>query len=157
MARKCGYNLSRLWSGEKGNVAIEFGFMVPVFVLLAVSGVELTRLGVEWSRITHAASAGALYGVQDQTNATDIAGMEQAARDDAGDTANLLTVTASNFCQCLGTSTKLDCSTAPNCTDGKYPPMFVEVKVEESLGAFLPYLNLPAGYALSSTNTSRVR
>ena len=155
MTAKRTINRRRLLHCRKGNVAIEFGFMVPVFVLLALAGVELSRLAIEWSRITHAASAGALYGMQDQTNAADITGMEQAARDDASDTTNSLIVTARTFCQCLGVAAEIVCTT--NCTDGKYPPMFVEVRVEEPLSAVMPYLNLPPSYALEVVNVSRVR
>lgn len=146
----------RLRRCPRGNVAIEFGFMVPVFLLVVLAAAELGRLGIEWATVTNAAKAGAQYGVQDQSNAADIAGMIQAARDDAGDVNNLLTVAARQYCRCPGTTVETPCS--DECVaDTTFAPMYVEVTVSESLSAIYAYANLPASYAISVTSTSRVR
>ncbi|MDH3704308.1 MAG: pilus assembly protein [Alphaproteobacteria bacterium] len=146
----------RLRRCRRGNVAIEFGFMVPVFLMLAFAGVELGRLSVEWSRLTQAASAGTLYGVQDYASAFDNDGQEAAAREDAGDVTNQLAITAETVCICPGTTAELVCTTAPNCGDGKYAPAYVRVTIQEDLSAFLSYLNIPATYPITVSNMARV-
>lgn len=146
----------RLRRCSRGNVAIEFGFMVPVFLFTVLAAAELGRLGIQWATVTNAAKAGAQFGVQDQAAAANIAGMEQAARDDAGDINNLLTVAARQYCRCPGTTVETPCS--DECVaDTTYPPLYVEVTVSQTLNAIYAYMSLPSSYAISSTATSRVR
>ena len=148
-------NWLQLLKCRKGNVAIEFGFMVPIFVLVTLAAVELGRLGSEMSRITHAAKAGTQYGIQDQSNANDISGIIQAVRDNAEDANNELTVSARRYCRCPGQSVDLPCT--DSCTDDKFAPMFVEVNVSHDLAAVFDYLKLPVTYPLAVRSTSRVR
>ena len=140
---------------RRGNVAIEFGFIVPIFILLTLGAVELGRAGTEWSRLTHAAYAGVQFGVKDQGNAADTAGMVQAARDDADDPSNELSITARRYCQCPESTSEVACSTT--CVDTKYTPMFVEVTAARDLGAIIPYASLPVSYPISVQRTGRVR
>ena len=145
----------RLRRSRRGNVAIEFGFMVPIFILLTLAAVELGRLGSEWMRLEHAADAGTQYGIYDQGNAGDIPGMIKAARSDADDTTNQLTIGARRYCRCPGSGTEVSCSTT--CPDGKFSPMYVEVSVSSNLAAMIPLMGLPLSYPISVKHTSRVR
>ena len=140
---------------QRGNVIIEFAFMLPVFILVTLGAVELGRAGTDWSRLTHAAYSGVQYGIKDQANAANIPGMIQAARDDADDTANELTITARRYCSCPETSAEAVCSTT--CADDGFIPMFVEVTTTRDLGAIIPYANLPVSYPISVQRTGRVR
>ena len=140
---------------RRGNVAIEFGFMVPVFILLTLGAVELGRLGTEWSRLTHAAYAGVQFGIKDQANAANIPGMVQAARDDADDAPNELAITARRYCQCPEAAVEVACSAT--CVDDKFTPMFVEVTATRDLAAIIPYADLPVSYPISVQRTARVR
>lgn len=140
---------------RRGNVAIEFGFMVPVFILLTLGAVELGRLGTEWSRLTHAAYSGVQYGIKDQANAANIPGMVQAARDDADDATNELSITARRYCQCPEAAVEVACSAT--CVDDKFTPMFVEVTATRDLAAIIPYADLPVSYPISVERTGRVR
>ena len=145
----------RLRRSRRGNVAIEFGFMVPIFILLTLAAVELGRLGSEWMRLEHAADAGTQYGIYDQGNAGDIPGMISAARSDADDTTNQLGISARRYCRCPESTTDEPCSTT--CADGKFSPMYVEVSVSRDLAAMIPLMGLPLSYPIAVTHTSRVR
>lgn len=140
---------------RRGNVAVEFGFLVPVLMLLTLGAVELGRLGTEWTRVKHAAQAGTQFGVQDQANAANAQGMVNAARFDADDTANELTISARRYCRCPGAAAEVQCS--EKCADDNFSPMYVEVSVSQDLDALIPYFNLPVSYPIAAQNTGRVR
>lgn len=140
---------------SSGNVVIEFAFLVPVLLLLTLGAVELGRLGTEWTRVKHAAHAGTQFGVQDQANAANTQGMIDAARLDADDTDNELTIAARRYCRCPGQTTEVQCS--EKCADDNFSPMYVEVTVSRDLAALIPYLDLPVSYPISAENTGRVR
>lgn len=145
----------RLHRNRQGNVAIEFALMIPIFILLTLAAVELGSLGVQWMRMEHAADAGTQYGIYDQGNAGDKAGMINAARMDADDTTNTLDIDANHYCQCPESTTPDSCSTT--CADGKFAPMYVWTSVAGNLTAIIPLAGLPLSYPISVKHTSRVR
>jgi Flp pilus assembly protein TadG len=153
--RVCG--LGSLIRDRRGNVSIEMAFLVTFLLVLVMGAYDFGRLAMEQSSVTQAARAGAQFAVLDQANATDAAGMIQAARDEAEDTANELNITARNYCRCPGNSTEVDCSS--NCADGQYAPLYVEVTVQDTLDMLFDYPGLPEAntYDLTSTSTMRVR
>ena len=139
----------------RGNVTTEFAILVPVLILLTLAAIELGRLGSEWTRLKHAAYAATQYGMQDQANAANIPGMIAAARADADDTENELTIDARRYCLCPGSAAEVNCSAT--CADGKFSPMYVEVSVSRDLAAVIPYLSLPLSYPIAVEDTNRVR
>lgn len=151
----CG--LRSLIEDQRGNVSIEMAFLMTFLLVLVMGAYDFGRLAMEQAGVTQAARAGAQFAVLDQTNATDTAGMIQAARNEAEDTANELNITARNFCRCPGDTTEVSC--ASNCPDGEYAPLYVEVTVQDSLDMLFDYPGLPekGTYPLSSTSTMRVR
>lgn len=144
-----------LCRNARGNVTTEFAFLVPILILLTLAAIELGRLGTEWTRMKHAAQAATQYGMQDQANAANVPGMIAAARADADDTGNELTIDARRYCLCPESAAEVDCSAA--CADGKFSPMFVEVSVSRDLDAVLPYMSLPLSYPIAVQDTNRVR
>lgn len=153
--RACGPG--SLIRDQRGNVSIEMAFLVTFLLVLVMGAYDFGRLAMEQSGVTQAARAGAQFAVLDQANATDTAGMIQAARNEAEDTANALNITARNFCRCPGSSAEVAC--ASNCADGQYAPLYVEVTVQDTLDMLFDYPGLPEAnsYTLTSTSTMRVR
>lgn len=147
----------RLVKDRGGNVSIELAFLVTFLLVLVMGAYDFGRLFMEQSGVTQAARAGAQFAVLDQANATNTAGMIQAARDEAEDINNELTITATNFCRCPGSTATVNC--AANCPDGNYAPLYVQVTVQDSLDMLFDYPGLPetGTYSLSSTSTMRVR
>ncbi len=122
----------RAFAAESGgNVAIEMAFLMTFLIMLVLGAYDFGRWATEQATVTQAARAGAQWAVLDQANATDTNGMIQAARDEADDVNNELVFDPLPFsyCQCPGTSTPWIC--ANDCPDGQYPPMYVQVTVQD--------------------------
>lgn len=141
--------LRLLHQAAAGSAIVEFAFLLPVLVALAVGAYDFGRWGYEQSRMESAARAGAQYGVQDQTAAIDISGMIAAARRDAGDTAGALDIAARQFCRCAGAGA-VGCSST--CPDGFYPASYVEVTVRRTLDLFFA-----PTVTVAATRTMRAR
>jgi uncharacterized protein (UPF0333 family) len=147
--------LGSLIRDRRGNVSIEMAFLVTFLLVLVMGAYDFGRLAMEQATVTQAARAGAQFAVLDQANATDEAGMRQAARDEADDPT--LVVDPRNFCRCPGSAAEVACG--GNCPDGQYAPLYVEVKVTDTLDMLFDYPGLPGTdtYTLTSTSTMRVR
>ena len=146
--------MRRFWRRPNGNVAVEFGFLVPLLAIMALGAFDFGRYGLGLLRVSSAARAGVQYGTLDHSTANDIANMIQYARDDAVDTADELTVAARQFCRCPS-GAEVACS-AP-CPDGAYPPLYVEVTVSDTLDLLFAYPGLPSAVTLAAGSRRRVR
>ena len=141
--------------GTAGNVTIELAVMITFLLVLVLGAYDFGRLAMAQSRVVNAARAGVQFAVLDQTNADDDAGLIQAARDEAGDTNNELTVTPANFCRCPGSSASVDCFT--DCADGNYPQLYAQVTVQDTMEFLFHYPGISEVQSLSSTSIMRVR
>lgn len=137
-----------------GVVSIEMALVSIFLASLALGAFDFGRVGIEKTRVTSAARAGAQYGIQDQSYAMDTAGMATAALADADATALELTVTPQQYCACSG-GPPVGCSTT--CADGAYAPMYVEVTVQGDVELMFSYPGVPDPITVSSTSTIRVR
>lgn len=148
-------SLKSLLRDGAGNVTIEFGFVILFMATLAVGAYDFGNLGYQKIAITNAARAGSQYGVQDMSTAEDTAGMVQAARDDANDAANELTINARNYYYCPGEGEVADESVV--CADDSFSYLYVEVTVEDQIDLLFPYPFVSSPQTVASTNTMRVR
>ena len=143
---------------DAGIMSIEFAFLVPVLVVLALGGLDLGRYGLGLSMVAsaaRAARAGAQYGVQDQSAAVQPLQMIAAAREDATDTTSALNINARQYCRCL-TGGEVPCG--GTCADGGFPPMYVEVVVANDLDLWFPYYpGISDPVSLTASHTMRVR
>ena len=155
MRRRIGNRFKAILREARGNVTVEFGFLIPILVILAVGTVDFGRLGLQKIAVTNAARAATQYGTQDLSTAGDIAGMRQAAYDDYGDDGTLLTVTPRQYCTCPSSSTEIACNTL--CTGGEFPYTYVEVTVSRQLDFLIPYPGVQSPRQVTSTNTMRFR
>ena len=146
--------LERLFRHRAGNVTIEFGFVILFMATLAVGAYDFGNLGYQKIAITSTARAGVQYGAQDQVTAADTDGMKQAARNDAGDTANALAVDARKYCSCPGQG-EVSCSDL--CADSSFSYMYVEVTVADQVELLFPYPYVTPPQTVASTNTMRIR
>ena len=128
--------------------------LIAIFLAsLAIGAFDFGRFGIEKSRITSAARAGAQFGIQDQSTAEDEDGIRQAAQNDASD--NTLTVASRRFCSCPNQG-EVGCG--ENCADdGALAPMYVEVAVDGDVELMFTYPGIPDPVPISSTSTMRLR
>jgi Flp pilus assembly protein TadG len=129
--------LGSLAPAREGNAPVEFAFIVPVILLLALGTYDAARYALLHQKVVSAARAGAQYGAFDQSFAGDLAGMEDAALDDAGPGAADVTVTARRYCRCPGDTTTMTCDAV--CADGEFALMYVEVAASAQMSTFLDY------------------
>jgi hypothetical protein len=101
--------------GDRGQAIVELALTLPLFVALLIGAVEFGRLAYAAIEVKDAARAGVQYGAQSHATASDNAGIQQAALNDAPDVVEL-GATASHFCSCsnggASTCVPTDCAGA---------------------------------------------
>jgi Flp pilus assembly protein TadG len=122
--------------GDKGNAAIEFAIIAPILLALLTGAWDFGNCFVESQRLASAARAGAQYGIQAPANATDFAGMTQAARNNASDADDALTVSASQICTCPG-GASVACT--GSCVGIPAPQIYVKLVVSEPYTTLFTY------------------
>jgi Flp pilus assembly protein TadG len=137
-----------------GAISVEFALVASAILLVSIGAFDFGRFGLEHMRLSNAARAGVLYGVQDHSTAADLNGMIAATRADAVDTAGELSVTARQYCQCPEGG-EIACTTT--CLDGAFAPMHVEVSVQKDLDLWFAYPGVNSPIQLASTSSMRVR
>jgi Flp pilus assembly protein TadG len=144
----------RLALGEAGIAGVELALATPMLALLMTGGFDFGRAIYEQHRLAAAAEAGVQYATAIASNLTNTSGIIAAARNDAGDTSNSLTVNT-NQCTCpTGTP---QCSTATTCTGSTLSGTYVKVAVSENLTTLISYPFLPSPFTVSGQAMVRVQ
>ena len=138
----------------KGTISIELAFFIPVAIAMIAGGVEFGRLGLEQIRIASAARAGAQFGVYDLSNSENTDGIIAAARLDADDVTNSLTVLAVRNCRCPD-GTVQACTIT--CSDGAFAPLYVDVQVSEDVNLWFGFPGVPSTVTLAAYSSIRLR
>ncbi len=160
-ARHAAGALQTLRRGRRataGNITVEFGFLLPFLIALAIGTYDFGNIGLQKITVTNAARAGTQYGVVDLSTAGDTDGMKLAARLDADDVNSELTINARQYCLC-SSSGEVSCTNV--CTgefdDSTFPVMFVEVTVQDSIDLMFVYPGISSPQQVAATSTLRVR
>lgn len=135
-----------------GSFSVEMALAATFLLVLAVGSYDFGRFAMAKARLSSAASAGAIYGIQDLSTTTDTAGIAQAARLNAGDSA--LSVSSRQVCSCANGG-EVPCG--GTCDDGLSAPVYVEVTVQDTIGLMFSYPGVPQTIDLSTTNQLRYR
>ena len=133
--------------GDGGNAAIEFAILAPILASLLTGAWDFGNCFVQSQRLASAARAGAQYGIQTAANAVDFTGMVQAAHNDAADSANALTVTASQVCFCPG-GASVACT--GSCAGIPQPETYVKLVVSEPYATLITYPMISNPISLST-------
>jgi Flp pilus assembly protein TadG len=140
--------------GDAGIAAVELALATPMLVLLMVGGFDFGRAIYEEYRLEAAAQAGVQYATASSANLSNSSGVIAAARADASDTANNLTIT-SGQCTCP-TGTTL-CSTGSTCTGSTVSGTYQKVTVSESYSTIMTYGFVSNPFTLKAHATVRVQ
>ena len=141
----------KFFRGTEGSNFIEMALLLPLFLLLFVGAVDLGRLYFMSVEVTGAAQAGALYGIQ---NPSDASGMQSAASAGASSLAGVST-SASYGCECSdGSSVQASCNTTPTCTYNYVN--YVDVVSSVQYTPIFKYPGLPSTMTLSREARMRV-
>src|SRR5277367_5074909 len=144
----------RLALGEAGIAGVELALATPMLALMMTGGFDFGRAIYEQHRLAAAAQAGVQYATALTANLANSSGIVQAARNDAGDTTNSLTV-ATSQCTCPGGTPQ--CSTATTCTDSTVSGTYVKVAVSESLSTLITYPFVSSPFTVSGVAMTRVQ
>jgi Flp pilus assembly protein TadG len=152
----------RWWSSGKGQSAVELAIVVPVLALMLVVVADFGRVFFVSIPVNNAARAGAQYGSQSPTNASNAGGMQLAASTDFGCVAvgsstcpnfpNWSTPTVSQ-CTCASPPGSVTPCASSYCTHAPPTAEYVTVNTSATFKTILNYSYL--GLASSFTLTGK--
>ncbi len=138
---------------QQGQSLAEIALMLPVILLTMMGAIEIGRVAYASIEVCTAARAGVAYGAENETNAANTSGMEQAALNDVNLTG--MTASASSACKCSnGSATSCLSNT---CSSGEHLEEYVSVSTSYSMHSLFKYPGIPQTYTLSGYQTMRVR
>jgi Flp pilus assembly protein TadG len=138
---------------QTGQAAVELALIIPLLFLFFLGTIEFGRLAYIAIETSSAARAGAQYGGQNHITAANIAGMQQAALEDAPELTRL-TATPQVICQCsTSLGTNLPCTNT--CRSGRVI-VFVQVVTLAQFTPWLPYPGSPTSVTVKGEATSVV-
>jgi len=138
---------------NRGQAIVEMAIALTLLLFLFVGTLDFGRIYYTTLGVAHAAREGAQYGAQSNTTSSDIAGMQQAALDAAGDVPGV-TATARQYCKCAS-GTTVDCIT-DTCPEGAQQ-VYVEVTVDKVFNTILQYPGIPQTVDVTRQVTIRVQ
>jgi len=166
----------QLKTAESGQTLLEFALMLPFMMLLLLGIAEIGRAAFISITVTNAATAGAEYGSQNGTTASDFPGMQNAALCDANghislsacNTTGILTsgnITPTSGCACdTGGSSGTSCNQAfLSCTSSAITGCSgqivecVQVTTHADFSPLFHYPGLPTTYQANGKAVQRVR
>ena|ERR1700680_1036341 len=141
--------------GTQGTAAIELALLAPVLASLATGGWDFGNALLQQERLASAARAGAQFAVASIANSTNYAGMIQAARNDAGDTAKSLNIVSQTVCTCPAGGT-ISCAGGA-CAGNAAPYSYAQVVVSESYAMTVNYPGIGSSLQLSGRAMLRLK
>jgi Flp pilus assembly protein TadG len=145
---------ARAASNTGGAVAVEFGFMVPVLALMAVSVIDI-GLGVyRKMQVEDAAQAGVQYAIVHGFDAYAISNAVTSATNSAAVTASPSPAT---FCGCATDSGISTASCGTTCPGGALAATYATVSAQASYSTILNYQVVPYTYTFSRQSTARLQ
>lgn len=160
---------------DRGAALVELALAAPLFMLLMMGAIELGRVAYYAIEVENAARAGASYGSVNIGNANQTSNVQQAAKNDAPDIANLVVVSPGSTCVCLTynvtagtrtynpssgttscTSSTITSCTADNAASIQTVVEYVTVSTSASVSPLVHIPSLPSTYSLSGASALRI-
>jgi len=135
-------------------VTIELALIMSLFALMMLGGFEISRMAVETHELEQVARSGAQYALLGQANAQDTATVVTKTQEAAGVDADLITVTATTFCECPGGGAN-NCT--DTCADGSISIMYINVMVSKPYVSLFSLPDIFGSYTLSGEAEMRIR
>lgn len=138
---------------QEGSAAVEFAISLPFLILLAIGVADFGRLYIVAHATASAARAGAQYGAQSPGTSGNVAGIDLAARADAGN-VGLDSVTSTQICKCSDGTTPACTGTCPGYG---VPQVFVQVRTTNTVSFAFRYPGLAQSVPVIRTVTLRIQ
>jgi Flp pilus assembly protein TadG len=142
----------RFLKSELGASLIEFAIVLPILALLAVGIIDVGRWAYYSIVAASSARAGAQYGAQDATHASDSTGMTAAVNAESGQAVTWNTVNATEVCSVSGGALGPCTSGANNAPQNT--TYYVKVQVS---GTFSPLIAYPGFSSLPVSGSAIIR
>lgn len=144
----------RFLKSEAGASIIEFAIVLPILALLLVGIIDLGRWAYYSVVAANSARAGAQYGAQDATHASDTTGMTAAVNAESGQAVTWNTINATEQCSVSG-------GALANCSSGSTNPptnttYYVKVQVSGTFSPLIRYPGFTNGLQVSGSSILRV-
>jgi Flp pilus assembly protein TadG len=152
----------RFFRERRGSSTIELALiLVCLGSPLLLGTAEVGYLVYDSIEISNAAHAGALYGMQSNTNASNSSAITTAAQSEASNFGTNLSVTPSVFWVCStaegGTQYTTSSAATTACTgSGNHPLEYLQVSVSAPATPPIHFPGMPATYTLSGSSTMEV-
>jgi Flp pilus assembly protein TadG len=137
---------------SRGQSAVELALLAPVLTFVLVVAADFSRVYYMSIEAANAARAGVQYGAQTTTTASDTAGMQQAALNDASNLSGL-TAIASNFCECPPSTSHVTCSST-TCSGME---MYVQVNISAQFQTLVHYPGIASTVTLNKSALMRAK
>jgi Flp pilus assembly protein TadG len=144
--------------GESGQSLIELALGLTALTILMIGAAEFGRLAYASVEVSNAARAGVQYGAQNHTTASDTAGIQTAATQDAPDVSGI-SATASHSCVCSdGTASTCSAGDCPVTTSDPSLRLIetVQVNTTATVSPTIRLPGLPTSYTLTGKAVMRV-
>jgi Flp pilus assembly protein TadG len=155
----------RKFRRSRGSALVEAALLLPVMFLMLFGTMDFGRIFYTGMAVASAARAGVQFGSFTPGNGGNFDGMKQAAQADAanqGLPAASITVTASNFCQCVGDSSTIIHNSCTLTTCAAFgaagaPPAYVDVTVAYTFNTLMNWPGIPSTSNITRTARMRVQ
>ena len=148
---------------SNGNALLEAALLIPLMLTMMFGTMDFGRVFYAGVAMASAARAGVQFGSLKVGNSGNFSGMITAAQNDAayqGIPTQSLTITAKNFCQCVGSTAAIvynSCTTTSCSAFGSAgrPPVYVEVSASYPFNTLVNWPTIPS--TLTITRKARMR
>lgn len=159
---------------DRGAAMIELALTAPLFILMMMGAIEMGRVAYYAIEVENAARAGASYGAENIGNANQSSTIQQAAKNDAPDIANLVVVSPGSTCVCetysttngasfnpTSGTTSCSSSTITSCTTETSTSIqsviqYVTVSTQATVDPIVHIAGLPTTYTLNGYSALRI-
>jgi len=139
---------------ERGQSVAEIALLTPLLLLMLLGTIEIGRFAYYGIEVSSAARAAVQFGAQSLADSKDVAGITQAAKNDAPEVPGL-NVTATDRCACSNTPANFVGCPAFACTPG-HALVFLQVDTSANIKPLFRYPGLPKNFAAKGHAIMRV-
>jgi Flp pilus assembly protein TadG len=144
------------WQRESnGSALIEAAAVLPILIVLLLGTMDFGRVFYTAMTVTHAARAGAQYGIQTSAKSSDSTGMQNAATVAASDVSGF-SAKATRYCKCWSGATETAMASCSSLCGGTVR-IYVQVIGSATFSTMVNYPGIPASVRIWRTARMRAQ
>jgi Flp pilus assembly protein TadG len=142
-------------SRRRGQSTVELALTLPVLMLIVLGIVDFSRVFIAANVLTHATAGAARYA---SLNATDVAGIKKAVKDEAARASVTVTDPQVDVCYLTSGGVTLGCANAGTLPTAAAPGNLVQVTIAVPWNAETAIIQgvMPAGFTINSSAASTI-